>query len=150
MKHILTGFIAVMLTGVCALLHAQKFKAGDIAGKWVTEENKSIVEVFEKDGKYYGRIIWLKEPNDDDGLPKKDTKNPSEKLRDRPIKGIVFMKGFEYKDGKWENGKVYDPESGNLYSGTLKLITIDEMDLRGYIGISLLGRTSKWTRYKKE
>ncbi|MBN2683505.1 MAG: DUF2147 domain-containing protein, partial [Bacteroidales bacterium] len=99
-----------------------------------------------KENKYYGKIIWVNEKE----RGKLDSKNPVEKLRTRPIEGIVFMKGFvfEEKTQTWKGGKVYDPESGNVYSGTLKLVDKDNMDLRGYVGVTLLGRTEEWTRKK--
>ncbi len=131
-------------------LNAQNFKSDDILGKWITENGESVVQIFKKENKYYGKLIWLKEPNDENGEPKTDNKNPNEKLRQRKTKGMIFMYGFEFDDGEWENGKVYDPKKGKTYSGTLKLRTKDIMDLRGYIGISLIGRTSTWVRYKKK
>ncbi len=131
-------------------LKAQKFQADDIIGNWVTEENKSIVKIFKKDNKYYGQIIWLKEPNDEDGNPKTDKENPNKKLRSRKLKNMVMMYDFVFDGEKWDDGKVYDPKSGNTYSGTIKMRTKDIIDLRGYIGISIIGRTSSWIRYKQK
>lgn len=120
-----------------------------ILGYWVTEETKSIVEVYKKDdGLYYAKIVWLKEPNGEDGKPKLDKENPDEKLKTRPLIGMEFMIGFAYDadDNEWEGKSLYDPESGNTYSGYLQLKNKDLIHLRGYVGISLLGRTSQWVR----
>lgn len=130
------------------LIVLAQVKANDITGKWITEEVKSVVEIYEKDGKYYGKIIWLKDPNGDDGLPKKDKENPDAALRKREITGMVFMSGFTFNGKSWEGGKVYDPESGNTYSGSMKLRSPDVLDLRGYMGVSMLGRTATWYRKK--
>lgn len=118
-----------------------------ILGKWITEEGKSVVEVFKNNNKYFAKILWLKEPNDKEGKPKKDTKNPSKDLKNSAIVGLVFLKDFEF-NGKdaWEKGSVYDPESGNTYSGNMKLKSENILELRGYMGISMLGRTSVWVR----
>lgn len=127
--------------------YAQSNNSDDIIGEWYTEENKSIVEIFKKDQKYYGKIIWIEEPNDEDGKPKKDKENPIPAFRERPILGMVFMFGFEY-EGKnvWSDGKVYDPESGNTYSGKLTLDDINTLKARGYIGFSAIGRNTTWIR----
>lgn len=145
------NFIVTSLTllSLCFSGIAQEFKADDILGQWYTEEGKSVVEIFKKGDKYFGKILWLKEPNDKNGKPLKDTKNPDEKLRSRTIKGITFMFDFEFDDDEWEDGKVYDPESGNTYSGTITLESKDIMNLRGYVGFSMFGRTSTWVRKKK-
>lgn len=124
-------------------------KASDVTGKWITEETKSVVEIYEQDGKYYGKIIWLKEPFEDDGKTLKiDDKNPDPKLRSREIKGMVIISDFTFDGEMWDKGKVYDPESGNTYSGHMRLRSDDILDLRGYIGISMLGRTATWVRKK--
>lgn len=150
MKTFLNFTCLVFLLLIFNNTNAQKRNASDIIGSWVTEENKSIVKIFEKDNKYYGKIIWLKEPNDDQGNEKTDKENPIEKLRSRKLIDMVIMFDFEFDGEKWDNGKVYDPKNGNTYSGTLRMRTDDIIDLRGYIGISLIGRTSSWIRYKKK
>jgi uncharacterized protein (DUF2147 family) len=138
-------FLLILLFPMMAVAQV---KASDVTGKWITEEVKSVVEIYEKDGKYYGKIIWLKDSNGDDGLPKKDKENPDASLRNRSISGLVVMSGFTFNGKSWEGGTVYDPESGNTYSGNMKLRSADVLDLRGYMGVSLLGRTATWYRKK--
>src|SRR6185295_17183641 len=113
-------------------------------------EDKSRVQIFKKADKYYGKIISLKEPNwpaddEDAGKPKTDRRNPDANLKKRPIVGMEIMMGFAH-DGKnvWSGGKVYDPESGKTYSGKLTLTNSKQLDLRGFVGISLFGRTETW------
>lgn len=127
---------------------AQTKSADDVIGLWFTEKAKSLVKVYKKDNKYYGKIIWLKTPLNEEGKEKVDTKNPDEKLKSNPIKGLNFMLDFSFdkNDEEWVDGKVYDPESGKTYSGILKMPSKDIIELRGYIGISLIGRTSTWVR----
>ena len=93
-----------------------------------------------------GKIVWLKEPLRN-GKPKLDDNNPEEKLRSRPIQGMVFMKDFNYdENNKWDDGTIYDPKSGKTYSCYMKVLSKDKMEVKGYIGISLIGRTQTWTR----
>jgi uncharacterized protein (DUF2147 family) len=123
-----------------------------ICGNWITERKDSVVKIFCKDSKYFGKVVWLREPKDKNGNPIKDEKNPNEKLRSREIKGIVFLNGFVYdsKDEKWENGSIYDPKTGDTYDAEITLASDDLLELRGYVGLPSLGRTVKWMRYKKK
>tara|TARA_R110002050_G_scaffold221441_1_gene357298 strand:- start:95896 stop:96324 length:429 start_codon:yes stop_codon:yes gene_type:complete len=119
----------------------------DILGTWLTEGGKSKVEVTKNDGKYFGKIIWLKDPMRD-GKPKVDKNNEEESLRSRPVIGVPLLKGFEWDDDIYEDGTIYDPENGKTYSCEITFDGNDKLNVRGYIGFSLLGRTTYWTRVK--
>ena len=61
--------------------------------------------------------------------------------------GMIIMYNFKYDDeNKWDDGNIYDPKSGNEYSGTMTLTSKNNLNLRGYVGIPLFGRTSNWSR----
>ena len=125
---------------------AQKGKNDAPLGIWTNEEKEARFEIYECGDKLCGKIVWLKEPNRN-GKPKVDEQNPEKSQRNRPIQGMVFMKGFEYdEDGKWDDGTIYDPKSGKTYSCYMKMIGKDKMEVKGYIGLSLIGRSQIWTR----
>ena len=117
-------------------------------GIWLVPAGDAKIEVYQKGEELEGKIIWLKEPLDKDGKEKTDTKNPDEKLRNTPIMNLVFLKGFkkEKDENKWSGGTVYDAKSGSLYKGWIKPEGEKILKLRGYVGISLFGRTEEWTR----
>ena len=142
---VLLGLVVFLLAPAVALAEG----GGDaILGKWVTTGQKSVVEIYKCGDEYCGKIIWLKEPLDKEGKEKLDTKNPDESKRDRKIVGLQILSGFKYKgDNKWGDGKIYDPEKGKTYKCKTKLEG-DNLKLRGYIGFSLIGRTTIWTRKK--
>jgi uncharacterized protein (DUF2147 family) len=128
--------------------------ADDILGVWFNQEKDSQIEIFRCGDQYCGKVVWLKEPDypgdsreGTPGTPKLDHKNPDHDLRKVPIIGLRIMHGFHH-DGKdeWSGGKVYDPKSGNTYRGKMTLVSPGELKLRGYIGISLFGRTDTWSR----
>lgn len=120
--------------------------ADAVLGNWLNEEKDAKIQVYKSGDKYFGRIVWLKEPNEPDGkTPKKDKKNNSEALRSRPILNLVILTKFSYADGEWEDGEIYDPKSGKTYSSNMKLKG-DKLQIRGYVGISVFGRTTVWTR----
>jgi uncharacterized protein (DUF2147 family) len=130
------------------LLPAIWSRAADTAsavGLWKNED--ATFEIFEDQGTLSGKIITLREPRTEEGKEKTDIHNPDPSKRERPIIGLVFMSGFTKKsDTRWENGKVYDPKSGNTYSSYLELDGPEKIKCRGFIGISLIGRTEVWTR----
>jgi uncharacterized protein (DUF2147 family) len=107
-----------------------------------------MVRIYKNGEKFQGKIVWLKEPNDPEtGKPKVDKNHPEEANRNRPILGLVNIWGFT-NTGKnlWEDGNIYDPKNGNTYSCEIKMINSKVLEVRGYIGVSLLGRTDTWTK----
>ena len=147
MKKLIVFLLPVFFLGV---IHAQEVKYNKLlVGKWLNEEGDAIINVFEDHGEIFGKIIWLKEPNNKEGHPKVDDKNPNPALRRRKTLGLVIMKNFVYKKGLfWSDGTIYDPKSGKTYDANLELKEKDVLSLRGYVGISLIGRTSVWHRVK--
>ena len=117
-------------------------------GVWTNQDGKANFEIYPCGDKLCGKIISLKEPNKD-GKPKVDENNPEKKLQNRPLQGLVFLKGFEYDgDNKWDEGTIYDPESGKTYSCYMKMLGKEQLEVKGYIGFSLIGRSQNWTRVK--
>jgi uncharacterized protein (DUF2147 family) len=111
--------------------------------------------MVERDGRYFGIIVWLAEPyaptddpNQEPGQKKTDVNNPDPDLRDEPVVGLEIAKDFVYKgDGVWHKGTIYDPDNGKTYKCKMRFgDTDDVLKVRGFIGISMLGRTTEWTR----
>jgi uncharacterized protein (DUF2147 family) len=128
----------------------QAYKADDVLGIWLNEDQDAHIEVYKENGKYFGKIIWLKFPIDDEtGKPKLDKHNPDGELQKKPVLGLVVTKDFIYdKDGEYEDGTIYDPKNGKTYSCYMRFEDMDRLKIRGYIGITLIGRTTYWTRVK--
>lgn len=123
----------------------------DILGVWFNEEKTGKVEIYKSGNKYYGKIIWLKEPLDANGKEKTDIHNSDASKRSQKVLGLIMLRGFTYdaEDNNYVDGNIYDPKNGKDYSCKMKLIDKNNLDVRGFIGISLLGRTTKWTRTTK-
>ncbi len=144
---------AAMLTPVDA---AETMGEADaLLGQWLTGEEKARIEIFKKNGEYEGRIIWLKTPvypegDPEYGSPVRDRQNPDPAKRNLPIMGSTMLKGFVYaENNKWQSGTIYNAENGKTYKATLTLNEKDLLTVRGFVGISLLGRSTLWTRYKE-
>lgn len=146
MKQILISIIILML-----MLPLLAQEADRITGVWFNGEKTSKIEISRtKSGSYVGNIVWLKEPNNEKGVPKTDHKNPEASLRNRPLLGLQILSGLKY-DGKskYSDGKIYDPKSGKTYSAKAELTNNNTLALRGFIGVSLAGRTDTWIRTTK-
>ena len=118
-----------------------------LTGLWLPSSGKARVNIFKKEGKYFGKIVWLREPNNEQGKPKMDKNNADESKRSLPLLGYLLLKDFDFKgDNTWEDGTIYDPENGSTYSCTIKMIDSNTLDVRGYIGLSVFGRTDTWKR----
>jgi len=141
----------MMIVVACALFllagTAVANEADAILGEYYTDEEKdSVVEIYKDGDVYSGKIIWLKNPKNDDGTDKVDDENPDEARRNDPIIGLALVKGFSYKgSSKWAGGTIYDPNNGKTYKCKMKLKG-SELKVRGYIGVSLLGRTAVWLK----
>jgi uncharacterized protein (DUF2147 family) len=156
---------AMLLVGL-TLLVAGPAAAQDgdaILGLWATDPEggggEAHVRVFKEDGKYFGKIVWLAEPvypeDDPKGTPgeeKTDLNNPDPDLRGEPVIGLMITRDFVYNGkGTWHKGTIYDPDNGKTYKCKIKFGESENvLKVRGYIGVSMLGRTTYWTRVENE
>jgi uncharacterized protein (DUF2147 family) len=120
-----------------------------VEGRWLTEPKTAVVEILRcGGGSLCGRLLWFRMKPSDHNPQALDIRNPDPGLRNRPLCGLMVMWGFQ-PDGQnqWSDGSLYDPESGGSYHGTMRLQSDGTLNLRGYIGISLFGRSQDWTRF---
>ncbi|MBD2756144.1 DUF2147 domain-containing protein [Spirosoma sp. BT704] len=122
-----------------------------LMGKWLSSKKRNQVQIYRQGNKYYGKLVWMLEPNEPaTNKPKMDKENPDEKLRSRPLMGLVLLTNLTYKGNNvWSDGEIYNPEDGKTYNCEVSLKDPNSIDLRGYMmGISFLGKTKTWTRVK--
>lgn len=118
-----------------------------IIGTWEVGSGKARIKISKYGDKYSGKMVWLQEPLYANGITKRDTKNPDENKRTSPLIGLTNLLGFVYKgNNTWGNGTIYDPQNGSTYNCVIKLIDEKTLDVRGFIGIQLVGRTDTWKR----
>jgi uncharacterized protein (DUF2147 family) len=147
MNLVLKTSSALLFWASTLLLSAQA-DADRLLGVWEPSNGKARVKIEKIGPKYYGKIVWLKEPVDPKTQqPKTDKNNPDESLRTVPLKGYRLLKDFSYAgNNSWSEGTIYDPENGSTYSCTISMKDPNTLDIRGYIGISTFGRTDVWKR----
>lgn len=118
-----------------------------VTGKWKTYgekdgKEKSIIEIYEKEGKIYGKVIKLLS-----GAIITECLKCEGELKDKPIEGMLIMQNFT-KTSSGASGKILDPSSGRTYNCFVELDSPDTLKVRGYIGLPTIGRTQYWQRVK--
>lgn len=121
--------------------------AQSIVGKWKTFDDqtgdaKSIVEISEKGGKYHGKVIEILNPAKKDSKCEKCPGND----KGKPIEGLEIIKNLSKKGEEYTGGTIIDPQSGKEYKCSIKTNGKTKLEVRGYVGISLIGRTQTWTK----
>lgn len=141
-KHCLYWIIAYVFV-------VQSGFSQSILGKWktvddITGKEKGIVEIFEKKGIYYARIVEIFDPTHRN----KKCVDCSGDDKDKPLMGLTIIRGLRKDGDQYNGGKVLDPKIGKYYKCYLELEGDDKIKVRGYIGVTLLGRTQYWYRVK--
>lgn len=145
--NVLGFFFALILSTAFSALSAQS-----PVGTWKsidddTGKERSLIEIYEKDGKIYGKIVKLFPFPDDDPNPVCDECDEDDPRYMKPIIGLEILQGLEKdSDKEWEGGEILDPKNGNVYSCYIELQKADKLKVRGYMGVALLGRTQYWYR----
>lgn len=147
MRTVLTG--CLLLTAILSAAPALADDATPV-GKWKTIDDatgkpKSIVAIWEQDGKLYGKVDKLLDPKPDD--PNPVCKKCDGELKNKPILGLRMLWDMKKDGDKWTGGKILDPDNGKSYRCILTPIEGGKKLLvRGFIGMALLGRTQTWLR----
>ncbi len=131
-------------------VNAQEFKAEDVLGKWNTIDDetgrkKSVVEIYMKGDKLHGKIIELFRLPDEDPDPVCDECDEDDPRYNKKVLGMEILEGLEWDDDEWDDGTILDPKNGKVYSCKL-WIKDGKLQVRGYIGFSLIGRSQTWIR----
>lgn len=142
----------IIVTAMAVLLFPVTLNATEIPiyyepeGLWLTENERSVVKVerCQDSRNVCGYIHWII-----DGGMTHDTKNPVEGLRGQPMCDLQVLQNFQESQttqNEWVDGKIYKADDGDIYDATLNVVSDDKMEVRGYIGIPLLGKSQTWTR----
>ncbi|MGK0326280.1 MAG: hypothetical protein ACJA1D_001631 [Polaribacter sp.] len=135
-------FFTTLLFALSITINAQT-----IFGKWNSTNEEtgnidSIIEVYEKDGKAFAKVIEIK------GSARKNAvcEKCEDENRNKPILGLNILTGLEENEDEWSGGNILDPRNGRIYNCYIKLIKPNKLKIRGYIGLALFGKTAYWER----
>ena len=141
---IMMMFLLIFSSSVLAGVNAD-----DITGLWLSEEKTGVIKVSKEGDEFVGHLVWIKKIATGEKKDVLDDKNPDKKLRSRSIQNLKMLYGFKFEDDEWSGGRIYDPKTGKTYKAYMALKNEKTLKLRGYVGISLFGRSSYWTRLDK-
>ena len=135
-------FFTTLLFALSITINAQT-----IFGKWNSKNEEtgnidSIIEVYEKDGKAFAKVIDIKGSE----RRKAICVQCKDENKNKPILGLNILTGLEKDGEEWSGGNILDPRSGNIYNCYIKLIKSNKLKIRGYIGLALFGKTVYWER----
>ena len=144
--HSMGVVVRILFIGVALLFgssHAvAQTDADAIVGVWLNQAKDGYVQVYADNGEYFGLIA---------GAPEDSARRDESKPGEKNLLGMRILKNFSYDgDGLWQGGTVFDPDNEKTYSSKMWLVDENTLKLRGFIGISLLGRTVVWTRIRSD
>lgn len=138
--------LQLLIIGIALTLGVNSY-GQTIFGKWKTYDEetgkeKSIVKIYEENGKAYATILQVLEKGKEDNV----CENCEGDKKNKPIKGMQIIDGLKKDDDEWNGGTILDPKNGKEYKCLIVLEEQNKLKVRGYIGFSLMGRTQYWTR----
>lgn len=144
MKKTITTLSCLFIIGILSI------QSQSIFGKWKTIDDetgneKSIVEIYQKDGKAYAKIVELLEEGKED----KVCEECKGAKKNKPIKGMEIINGLSKDGNEWNDAKILDPKTGKEYKCYITLEGDNKLKVRGYVGFALLGRTQYWHKVEK-
>jgi len=151
-------FVVFLLHGLMVTAPMYAGGGDGIVGIWNTAEKDAKIEIYPCGTKYCGKIVWLKDPiyptdskDGKPGTPVLDTNNPDPSHKNDPILGLQMLFNFEYVGSNmWTGGKIYDSDNGKTYGGRMELLSHNQLKLRGFLGVSLFGGSTVWTRDREQ
>ena len=123
-----------------------------VFGEWFTEDSLSKVHIYRDNESLTGKNVKKKNPvypetDKEAGKCKYDRNNPDREKQKRPLIGLKIVWGFKFDGKNWDEGKIYDPESGKTYNCSIKKLDNNRLKIRGSLDKwGLLGRTTIWTK----
>jgi uncharacterized protein (DUF2147 family) len=145
----MSKFNSILFTFLWVFIFSGYSQENKVIGSWLNEEGTSHIRIFKAtDGKYYGKITWLRDD------PKKlDFNNPVESKRTVPLMDLVILKSFNYNsdDKQWVDGTIYDPKNGKTYDCYMWFEdNNDLLFIKGYVlGMRFIGRETQWRKVKE-
>jgi len=119
------------------------------AGVWLHANQRIKIEIVPCGDRLCGKLVWFRWPNDAQGLPLVDLKNPDPALRTRPLLGLTVLSGLRrVSENAWEDGKIYNPDDGENYSAKMSINKDGSLRIRVYVLLPLFGKTQIWTHVR--
>ncbi len=129
------------------LLPAWPAAAQTPVGLWLHDNKRIEIEIAPCDDRLCAKIVWFRWPNDAQGVPLVDLKNPDPVLRARPLLGLSVLEGLRRSgENLWDGGRIYNPDDGGSYNARMSIEGDGTLRIRAYVLLPLFGHTLIWTR----
>ena len=144
--------ILCIVTLVCCNLIGKAQYQNDIIGKWTSIQKNVIVLIYNDSTGFKGKVLWFND-SDDESRPmnlRTDIKNPDKNLRNQKILGLDVLTQLDFdRDCKcWQNGKIYDVQSGKTWSASITMLNENLIKVRGFWHYEFFGRSILFRRIK--
>ena len=138
----------IFFSGVVFQLSGQTTSGSKaIVGKWLSQNNQTIIQIYANGDSYSGRVAWYYDPFDDEGKPLTDINNPDPRMQKRRLMGLVILEDLRYSgDNTWTGGEIYQPKRGKTYSCKITMLENETLEVNAYIGLTIFGKTVTWSR----
>ncbi len=135
----------ILLVLLSSPILSQNFNSHDIVGTWLPEDKSVHIHIYETNNVYYATAT----NNVGEPIRIKDIHNPDPNLRNRYISNILIIKDLVYNnDGEWQDGEIYDPSKGEIYSCEIKMVDLNTIRVTGYKILSMFWKYEVWRRIK--
>ncbi len=140
--------IFVLILLVLTSIGSATSDTNSIVGTWITGDGDGMVEIALQNNVLIGTVVGLVSDPHQVGANRRDVLNPDNELQSRRLLGLTILRGFQRnKKGIWEGGTIYDPNRGNTYRCKITEIGANKLKVRGYLGLSVFGKTVIWNRH---
>ena len=117
-----------------------------LLGTYLTQDKSSKIEFYKLGNKYFGKVVWMKDPNDPKtNKPYLDSDNPDPAKRSLPVMGMDIIHDIVYSKDKWEGGTLYDPNTGKTWDCNISFDG-NKLKVKGFWKVSWIGKTETWTK----
>ena len=137
-------FVTLFWFCLMSVNQAMAVSEEDVLGVWLNQAGDGEIEISQQGDVLIGVIAGSTNPNAPD---RKDIHNPDPALRTRSLSGLTVFGDMAYQgNNKWKGGWIYDPNNAKTYKCKMTLKGKNRLNIRGFIGVSLIGRTEEWKR----
>jgi uncharacterized protein (DUF2147 family) len=148
MKSVILSVVLLVIMFASSSFHSAS-DGYHLAGVWESDEKNLQIEMFEKDGVFCGRMVYFKCETDEIMRASKDIENPDKALTNRNLLGLTLVTELSYQGGNvWDEGKIYDPNSGRTFEARIQLTGSNSAIVRGYWKYRWIGRSMVFYRKK--
>ncbi len=143
------AFLLLLITTALSNDPSTIHQSDDIVGTWMNQQNMLKVQVYKVGGEYRSKILWFQDAHYKAKMADcKDEMNPDPKLRERKILGLEVVTGLQFnkEDNNWQDGKIYDSNSGNTYDSEVNMNTPSTITVTGYWMFTWLGKSMNFYR----